>query len=176
MYLPQNIENVDVMFVETAPMWQCYLPLAKKFGIPVIGTTAHRFLFTGDAIIGNSRLPSILSAEGYYMEPKMNYFERLLNIFYEIETYAILYTEKRRMKKLYKDLFGSQDVNTEKISLAFINNHASLMPRIFGPNAINIGGINVKSTLLNPLPQVCTFNTICLYFENISSKSLQKLW
>lgn len=146
------------MFLEIHPFWQCYLPLAKKHGVPVvIGTIALRLYFTSDYAVGNPRLPSASAVEGHFIEPKMNFYDRLQNFYYEIESQVLHYLLKFRETVVYKELFNDHDLESTKISLLLINNHASVMPRVLAPNTISVGGIQVKSAKLNPLPKVSTF-------------------
>lgn len=138
-------------------LWRCYLPLARKFNAPIIGTAPFFSWSISEITVGIPRLPSISLTVGHYVKPNANFQERLWRFLYEVENNILLYLETLKTKALYKELFPDQDVANRNVSLLFVNNHASLMPRLSVPNAISIGGINVKTAKLNPLPKV-SFN------------------
>lgn len=64
------------------------------------------------------------------------------------------YLAERRANVFNEKYFPEVEWNNVRFPLLFMNDHAVLMPRAKPPNVINTGGIRVKSSLLNPLPQV----------------------
>lgn len=150
------------MFVELSLMYKCYLPLAIKLGIPVIGTTAYRSLSYLDYIVGNSRNPAVFPKEIINLNRKMLFFERLFNLFEEVSSKVLEFIEKRQLEHFLKQLTGYPDQNPHNysISLVFSNNHDIFLPRAVPGNAINIGGMGVKSAILDPLPKVCLQNNV----------------
>lgn len=150
--------NYDIMFVETMPMFQCYLPIAKKAGIPVIGTITLRSFMGSDLLMGNPRNPSILPTSSSLVHSKMSFYERITNLVDEVKMKLFYIFVNRRMIKMFEELFPGQDPSSFSVSLLFINNHESILPRAQTPTTINIGGINVKSAQLQTLPEVSLLN------------------
>lgn len=159
-FLPQNLPNFDVMFVELMPMNQCFIPLARKIGIPVIGTLSFRSFLNVDKAVGHVRNPSVLPAELFYVNVKMSFYERLINLVNEITQMIGYLLEKRKAEKLFDDLFPKKESQNLDIALVFINNHASLQFTASAPNVVNIGGLLVKSAKLNSLPEVSPYTLI----------------
>ncbi|KAK7574042.1 hypothetical protein V9T40_011233 [Parthenolecanium corni] len=145
--------NFDIMFVEMLPLFQCFLPLAKKSGIPVIGTMSLCSFMGPDLILGNPRNPSILPAMSSVVHTEMSFYERIENVIEEVKMKVFYFIEKQFKEKLFKELSSNQDLFNYAISLLFVNNHESILPTAQMPNTINIGGIQVKSALLQPLPE-----------------------
>lgn len=136
------------------PIFQCYLPVANKLKIPVIGTISSRSIIEADLSVGHSRFPSVFPAEWFYHQPKMSLYERILNFWHHMEIKFVHLCGERRVARIYDEHFDEQEWNGVKVSLLFANNHATLWPRLTPPNSINIGGIHVKSSSLKPLPEV----------------------
>lgn len=157
------------MFVEMLPLFQCFLPLAKKSGIPVIGTMSLCSFMGPDLILGNPRNPSILPAMSSVVHTEMSFYERIENVIEEVKMKVFYFIEKQFKEKLFKELSSNQDLFNYAISLLFVNNHESILPTAQMPNTINIGGIQVKSALLQPLPEVSTY----LYSQDYILKTIQ---
>lgn len=154
----QTLQNFDVLFVEMLPIYQCYLHVAKKLQIPVIGTISTRSIVEADYSVGLSRFPSVFPAEWFQCQPKMSFYERLLNFMHHMQIRIAHFLGEKRAAKINEEHFHEQEWNSVKVSLLFANSHASLWPRLTPPNSINIGGIHVKSSSLKPLPEVSPHN------------------
>ncbi len=152
----------DVMFTEIFTLYECFLPLAQKLNIPVIGTVTLRSWSYGDVAIGNSYNLAVTPFEFGSYSDQMTFFQRLLNLWeylrFEYHRYV---NQKSVLKKLNEELYSADLVNKKKVSLVFINNHHSIMPRSLVPNAIEIAGIHLQPA--NPLPEV---RSIFLCFSN----------
>lgn len=139
------------------PMNQCFIPLAHEMGIPVIGTLSFRSFINLDLAVGHIRNPSVKPTELFFVNVKMSFYERLINLINEMTMIRIgRFLEERKLGKLCDDLFPKKFSQNLNIVLAFVNNHVSLQFTTLAPNVVNIGGINVKSAKLNSLPEVST--------------------
>jgi hypothetical protein len=112
-------------------MFECYLPIAEKLDIPVIGTVATRTWKPADYA---ARIPSNLASIPLEMidlsAPKMTFFERFKNVAYNmIVAYNYLYVAGNRIEGFYKQHFGEKSSYQKKISLVFSNSHPALLPR-----------------------------------------------
>lgn len=143
---------------------ECFIPLAKEMGIPVIGTLSTRSYINLHLAVGHIRNPSVQPTENFYVNVKMSFYERLINLINEMTLIRIgRFFEERKLSKLCDDLFPGKYTQNLGIDLAFVNNHASLQITASAPNVVNIGGINVKSAKLNSLPEVSTFLATSLF-------------
>lgn len=154
IFVSKALENFDVMFVEALPMAQCYFPIAKKLGIPIIGTSAHRSILYADYRIANPRIPAVFPNEGIYIPGEVTFYKRLRYFIDEILSRITFIIEEGKVKQFYQSLFPGQNPIDFNFSWLFINNFANIDPRPLVPNAVNIGGIHVKLAQLNPLPVV----------------------
>lgn len=141
------------MFVHMLPMYQCYLPIAKKFDIPVIGTITFRQFMSIDEAVGNPHhltLPFTSCAN-----PKvMTFFQRLKNTAYHLIVKAFYDFEiKAAVGEFLKQYYPSSGIDFDhNISLLFSNNHPSILAKPLAPNVIEVGGIHISRS--NPLPEV----------------------
>ncbi len=143
----------DVMLTEILTMYECFLPLAQKLNIPVIGTVAVRSWQYADAAIGNSYNPAVVPIEVGSYTDHMTFFQRLVNLWeYLLFEYHYYINLKKALKKINEEFYSADLVNKKKVSLLFINNHHSIMTRSLVPNAIEIAGIHLQP--VNPLPEV----------------------
>lgn len=162
--LSSTSTKFDIMFVHMLPMYECYLPIAKKYEIPVIGTIAFRQFMSIDQAIGNPHhltLPFTSSAN-----PKvMTFFQRLQNTCYHLLIKAFFDFEisaaLEGFFEQYYPTFVKNDVE-DRISLLFSNNHPSILSKPLAPNVIEIGGIHIAKS--KPLPEVRKFHSypVCL--------------
>lgn len=151
----QAIKNYDVLFVSAIGIYPCHLLSAKQHNIPVIGSVPFRSHMAADNSIGNLRMLSTHPAEACKKNFKMNFFERVLNILDAIKLKIIFLIAEAKVEAIYKTYPDQNlDLPDPKMSLIFFNNHDSIFPRAKVPNAINIGGIHVKSATVDPLPEV----------------------
>jgi len=143
------------MFVEVGLVAQaeCFLPIAGKLGIPVIGTITQRSWKLADRGLINN--PAVIPLEiGKFRETKMNFVERVQNLWYHlILDHSFQNTVTYSVEKFHREHF-TEDLLRKRlaISMIFINNHASLLFRSIPPNVIEIGGIHVKPA--KPLSEV----------------------
>lgn len=143
----------DVMFTEMLAAFECYLPIAQKLGIPVIGTVTLRSGLFADQTIGVPNNPAVIPFEFSNAKPDMNLVERIKNLWnYFVVNYYYLTDIRWKIQKFYQEYFDEDLLYKKDFSLVFYNNHASLLPHSVTPNAIDIGGIHLKPA--NPLPEV----------------------
>ena len=86
--------------------FECYLPIAEKLKIPVIGTvTLHSWQYA-DHIIGVPNNPAVIPVEGAGAKPEMNFIERVQNVwnYFVMEYYKIQMRKKH--EKLYPEYFS----------------------------------------------------------------------
>lgn len=157
LFLPQAIKHVDVMFVETLEMFECFMSLAIKYSAPVIGTISVRVWPYSDLAIGNARIASFFPSMYESGGKKVAFLGRLFNFIWEIREKALVFITQRKCNELFQHTFPNQDFHNSKISLMFANDHTCIQERAISPNTINIGGIQVKSAVLSPLPEVSTY-------------------
>lgn len=135
-------------------MYECYLPIAKKYEIPIIGTVTFRQFMSIDEAVGNPHhltLPFTSSTN-----PKvMTFFQRLTNTGYHLLIKTFYDFEIRaavgEFFQQYYPAFVKNDVE-DRISLLFSNNHPSILSKPLAPNVVEIGGIHIAKS--NPLPEV----------------------
>ena len=143
----------DIMFVELLVAHECYLPIAEKLGIPVIGTVTLRSWKLADHAIGVPHNPAIIPLELTASKPKMSLIERIKNVWDNfIVDFHQRTSVRKAINKFYREFFTEDLLHKKDVSLIFFNNHASLLPRPSIPNAIDIGGVHVQPA--KPLPKV----------------------
>lgn len=145
------------MFVQLLPMYECYLPIAKKLGIPVVGTFSFHEHAIVDESIGNPH-PLVLPFTFHYSPKKMTFFERLKNAYYHLRmrayyTWEVLPQVERFYNQHYPTFSLASDT---QVSLLFINNHPTFFSRATVPNLIEIAGIHIPPP--KPLPEVIHFH------------------
>ncbi len=141
------------MFLELMAMYECYLPVAQKFAIPVIGTISMRSWYDVDLKLGNPHplvFPFLL---GSY-PVRMSFYQRLQNVFQHIYmSYLIQHLTIPKLQEFYQTHFPGYDLNENKeISFLFTNTHWSTFPKAIAPTTAEIGGVHIKP--LKPLPKV----------------------
>lgn len=163
LFFPQEIftnENkpFDAIFVEMLALYECYLPLAQKWNIPVIGTSTMRTWSVPEKAIQTPRFLSVipfeLNGNGCQMS---SFYGRLQNTLSHIwNELTLFYMLTMRGKEFYEENFRFLEPYSEyrklKPSLVFFNDHFSLFSRSVSPNAIGIGGIHIED--IKPLPTV----------------------
>lgn len=142
------------MFTQLIGMYQCYLPIAEKLNIPIIGTVGPRSWKLADRSIGFPNHPAVIPLELTDSKLDMNFKQRLQNLWANLHiNYLIRTVISAKVNKFYKAYFPDPKLQyKKKVSMVFYNNHASLLPRPSVPNSIEIGGIHIAPP--NPLPQV----------------------
>lgn len=157
----QNLFNsaekvYDIMILEIFKLHKCFLPLAQKLNIPVIGTTSQRSWLYADRTIGNPNNPSFVSSEFGWLSNPESFFERSINVW---KTTLVLFAEyydiSLKISKFYQQYFKELSFYKEdsiKPSLIFHNTHSSYFPRPMNLNAIEIAGIHIED--VKPLPEV----------------------
>ena len=144
--------------MEMLLLYKCYLPVAEKMGRPVIGTVTLRTWLPADISIHNPYHPAYIPLEPLTQKwPLSNIFGRIINTWnYIVVAWYKNYVLPNVIRKFHDDnadqlksLGKYVDMEPE---LIFYNNHASLLPRPMNPNAIDVGGIHMKS--VKPLSHV----------------------
>lgn len=144
------------MFVELLITYECYLPIAQKLGIPVIGTVASRSGKVALRSVGVPDNPAVIPLENTHSKPEMSLVERIGNVWNNMVIDYYYQTNTRVLvEKFYRESFAEDLLYKKEVSLVFVNNHASFLPRPSISNAIEVGGIHVKPA--NPLPDVSQF-------------------
>ncbi|XKL68154.1 hypothetical protein PGB90_003645 [Kerria lacca] len=139
-------KKYDVLFLEFMPFYECYIPIAEKLNIPVIGTLPVRSYYLADLPMGIPRNPAVIVNELASFKKKMTFFQRLNNTYRTILLYAFDYfVTLPKLEKFYQRFFPNSTLdNLKKVSVVFINNHVIMLPRVQGPNVVDIGGLHVK--------------------------------
>lgn len=153
------------MFIDlVSPIVQCYLPIAEKLDIPVIGTVATRSWKLSDFATGFPSNPITVPFEFLAVSgPVMTLSERLESVWgHFLVNFRSQFVTRRKLDYFYQKYFPNMKLN-KKISMAFYNNHASFFPRLSIPNTIDIGGIHMSIKPEKPLPQVIPIYSY-LYF------------
>ncbi len=154
------------MFVQIMTTHECYLPLAEKLNIPVIGPAAWPLFRRSDSSIGMQTNPSVIPLDFGEFSDQMTFFQRLKNTweFLAIE-YHYHFVATSRLNEIYDKFYPKNLVGRKQISLLFVNHHPSIMPRNLVPSAIDVGGIHVNP--IKPLPQVFTVGLLQFYYLKI---------
>lgn len=143
------------MIIQLLAMHECYLPLAQKLDIPVIGIAAARTWRLGDLAVGNPFNPAVLRHEYSEYSRSWNFMDRLHNLLTLLQTDICHYLSNQSLlDKIYRQYYGPDFRLERKISLLFINNHASFLSRPSVSNVIDIGGIHVNTA--SSLSVVCS--------------------
>ena len=150
------------MFVELLMVHECYLPIAEKLDIPVIGTVTLHSLMLADQILGVLNNPAVLPAEFSRVKVEMGFVERVQNLWIHFLIDLGMMEGRQRIAEFYREYFPQYVFHKKEISLVFFNNHATLLPRPNIPNAIDIGGVHVPPP--NPLPEVHRLPSVFTHF------------
>ncbi|XP_046980105.1 UDP-glycosyltransferase UGT5-like [Schistocerca americana] len=150
-------DKFDVMIMEEF-FCECFLPLAHKFDIPVIGfTTFAPSAWQGD-IVGNPSPYSYVPDTFLTYTDHMTFFERLHNTLYVLFCKVIreMYMMPRQealVQKYLPDLKMPSLFEMEKrTSMVLTNSHFSLFyPKPLVPAMVEVGGMHVS--LPKKLPQ-----------------------
>ena len=142
--------------------YKCYLPIAKKLNVPVIGVTTVRSWSVADWAINNPHHPADVPIENIYPWRFDDFYCRIDNIwnyiftkvFYHLNVIPLLEKFHRDNEDMLKPYEGYLDIEPV---LMFYNGHHSILPRANNPNVIEIGGIQVRPA--KPLPRVNYFSS-----------------
>ena len=146
----------DVIFVELLRFYECFLPLAERLGIPVIGTVTFHSWRIADHTVGFPNNPAVIPFELHTSKVEMNFIERAQNLWNYLTVEFYLKPKiSKAVGKFYQQYFTTDLSYKKKVSIAFYNSHASLLPRPAPPNAIDIGGIHLMPA--RPLPKVIIY-------------------
>lgn len=143
------------MFTDMHSMYECHFPIAKKLGIPIIGTVTERTFVIGQPSsalsVNNPAIVPILFAGS---DHKMTMGQRWMNIiYYFINDYYYYPAFSKRVDQFYRNYYPDLTLQKEKmVSLVFQNNHKSLSPRPVHQTTVEIGGIHIRPA--ESLPQV----------------------
>lgn len=138
-------------------MYECHLTLAQKLDIPVVGISTTRVWRLAELAVGNPYNPALRNERSKYSQ-SWTFLDRLHSLcdYVQINIYPLFIPSS--IDRIYRQYYGSYFQLEKKISLLFVNNHASLLSRPSVPNAIDIGGIHLSPP--NHLPEVSE----CLLF------------
>lgn len=147
------------MILEIFKMYKCFLPLAQKFNIPVIGTASQRSWRYADHAIGNPNNPSFIPSEFATSWETNSFYQRVINVW---KTLIVCFAEyndiSAKLSKFFREYskeLNDFKENSIKPSLIFYNTHFSYFPRPMNPNAIEIAGIHIEEE--KSLPEVIFF-------------------
>ncbi|XP_065225367.1 UDP-glucosyltransferase 2-like [Planococcus citri] len=155
--LKSNERLYDVVFVEIGFVYKCFLPIADKMKVPVIGTIAIRTWLFGDYATSNPNHPAYIPHELTVQNWKLNHvFGRIINVWNHI---AVAWYKNFVVPPLIEKCLQNHADKLEHLGkyehmepdLIFYNNHESILPKPSNPNIINIAGIHVKDS--KPLPK-----------------------
>lgn len=157
--LQSRVREYDVMFVQLLFMYECYLPIAKKLKIPIIGTFSFHEYSIVDQSIGNPH-PLVLPFTFYYSPKKMTFFERLKNVYCHVLLKAYYTWEVLpQVQRFYERHYPSFNLNSDAaVSLIFLNNHPTFFSRPMVPTLVEVGGIHIPPP--KPLPPVINYISI----------------
>lgn len=145
----------DVLITETLfEMGQCFLPIAEKFDIPVIGAVTPRSWLQTEWMMGNPSNLAVYPSELAPYSYPMTYWQRLDNLKRLLLDLAFInYYVLPELEKFYQKFFPHLSfADRRKISLVFLNNQPVLTPRPMVPTIINVGGLQIQPA--KPLPKV----------------------
>ncbi|KAK7579965.1 hypothetical protein V9T40_000594 [Parthenolecanium corni] len=152
--LQSQTKLFDVVILETIlDLHECFLPVADKFDIPIIGAVVPRSWLSTEWMMGNPSNPALYpSVVATYSYP-MTFLQRLDNFWNLLLDFAFHnYYTYPQMKEFYKKFFGDDNFSDRrKMSLVFLNNHQVLTPRPIVPTIINVGGLQIQPA--KPLPE-----------------------
>lgn len=152
----------DILFVELNLGYECILPLAEKFKIPVIGTLSHRqWVYTSD-VFGDLQ-PLANPYLSLPLPKKMGFFQRLQNVFANLCTrFMIKYFWESRLADFYAEYFPDFNLQSNRdISVVFSSDYASVFSTELTPKVVGIAGIHL--TPVKPLPQVSELDSWSSY-------------
>lgn len=147
----------DIMFVELLFAYDCFLPIAQKLGIPVIGTITLRSYKFAESSVGLPNNPAVIPLEiSPYAKIEMSFVERMENLWNHlvIDHYYKVKVDTE-VRKFCRDHYAKDLLNKKDISMVFTNNHPSFLSRPLPPNVIDVGGVSVGKA--RPLPEVSSF-------------------
>lgn len=125
-------------------MYKCYLPIAEKLDIPVIGTFSGYAIIPVDQAIGNPRNLATIPFETSPFGTKMSFFQRIQNVFFHTIYYLTdTFLFEAKTNEFFAKYHPDFSNNKTKVSLVFLNSHPCLAPRPVAPNNIHIGGIHL---------------------------------
>ncbi|XP_046629094.1 uncharacterized protein LOC124309473 [Neodiprion virginianus] len=152
LYAPNSGEKFDLMLIEML-YWPAYLPLAKRFDVPVVGMASLSLSVYMQYGIGNPIMASHPSNWdcGAAVLGDLTFWQRLKNF---VRTWRFLYWYRtdymQKQQEIARKYFGNDipDIgDVEKnISLVFVNQQTPITfvrPNI--PNIVGIGGFHVSN-------------------------------
>lgn len=143
----------DVLITETVfDVGQCFLPIADKFDIPVIGAITPRTWLVPEWNMGNPSNPAVYPSEIALYSYPMTFLQKLDNLKKLLLDLAFnRYYMLPELEKLYQIFFPHLDfADRRKMSLVFLNDQPVLTPRPMVPNIINVGGLHIQPLKLLP--------------------------
>lgn len=132
-----------------------FLLFAKKqWNVPMIGFTScypFSFVLKQFGVFENpSYMPSYYG--GY--SAKMNFYQRLVNTWYYLQTeYYFTFRLKPRTEEIFDTIIKENAVSRGDVSLLLSNTHFTLLsPVALPPQVVEVGGIHLQP--LKPVPEV----------------------
>ncbi|XP_046751366.1 uncharacterized protein LOC124414462 [Diprion similis] len=151
LYAPNSGERFDLMLIEML-YWPAFLPLAKRFDVPVIGMASLSLSVYMQYGIGNPILSSHPSTwdDGAVDLEDLTFLQRLKNF---VQTWRFMYWYRtdymKEQQEIARKYFGNDipDIGDieKNISLVFVNQQAPITfvrPNV--PSIIDIGGVHVS--------------------------------
>lgn len=136
-------------------IYQCFLPIAKKLNIPVIGVNTVRSWYNVELVMRNAHHPADVPFELIESWKFDDFYHRVINVwsyavvkyFWVFEVVPFLQRFHRENEEMLEAYEGYLDIEPV---LMFSNGHHTILPRSQNPNVIEIGGIQVKPAKLFP--------------------------
>lgn len=141
----------------------CFVPVAKKFNIPVIRIHSCTLMPWSSDRFGNPNNPSYIPNNFLPFSDKMTFLERLENTILTLLqnvyfTNFIVRRDKSEATKYLGEFGAALDIDIYNDSLVLVSTHFSLnLPRPLVPNVIEVGGIHVGKPRSLPKVRAASF-------------------
>lgn len=159
LFIPQDALNseeklYDVMFIDLLIAYRCYMYMAQKLDIPVIGIVTPMTWTFVEFDVNYPNSPAAIRFEFFNFPLKMTFFQRVKNLWSRLIIYYFYYYRvPAQLNQFVQEHFPDMKSSSQnEISLIFHNSHASIFPRQGVQNVVEIGGVHI--TPANLIPQV----------------------
>lgn len=144
----------DVMLIDLIIAYRCYMYVAQKLNIPVIGTVTPITSTFVEFDMNYLNNPAVIRFEFFNFPLKMTFFQRVKNVWSRLMIYYFYYYRvPAQLNQFVREHFPRMNSSSQNdISLIFHNSHASIFPRQGVQNVVEIGGVHI--TPANLIPQV----------------------
>lgn len=139
--------------MELLAAYECILPLAQKFKIPVIGTLSQRPWVQLSQVLSDPH-PLAFLVPRLPLPRRMGFFQRFQNIYANLYFRVMIqYLWEPSLSIFYEEHFPDFYLQPDHhVSLLFSNTHPSLISTQLIPKVVEVAGIHLQP--LKPLPQV----------------------